>query len=194
VSVAVTARRTLARHPWLYWFGCLAAGVALALLVGGHVTRLDEARRSWAQTGRVLVATTDHRAGDLLQAKSVEMPLAVIPPDAIDTVGAASDDGTIVRQRVSTGEVVVSADLAVPGGPAALADPGTLVVGITDPMARGVRVGLEVRIVAEGIVLADDAHVVEVSDEVIFVAVGAEAAAMVAAAARDTSASLVFVP
>ncbi len=81
------------------------------------------------------------------------MPLAVVPPGAVESY----EPGTaIVRQRVTVGEVVVAADLAVPGGPAALADPGTLVVGITDPLARDVRIGLDVQIASEGVVLADE--------------------------------------
>ena len=95
---------------------------------------------------------------------------------------------------MSIGEVVVAADLAVADGPAALADPGTLAVGITDPLAHDVRIGLEVQVVSEGVVLADGARVVGVAEEVIFVAVQAQAAATVAAAAHDSAASIVFVP
>jgi hypothetical protein len=144
-----------------------------------------------------LVASADHRPGERLQAEAVEMPLAVVPRDAVDASDesdVAGASGSIVRQRLSIGEVVVAADLAVPDGPAALAAPGTLVVGITDPLARDVRIGLEVQVVAEGIVLADEARVVGLADEVVFVAVDARGAATVAAAAHDHSASFVFVP
>jgi len=194
MNLAVQARRLVARRPWIYWVACVIVAAAVAMLVAGHVARLDAARRSWADTGRVLVATGDHVPGDRLQAHTVDMPLAVLPPDAVDPTSQAIDDRAIVRQRVSIGEVVVAADLAVADGPAALADPGTLAVGITDPLARDVRIGLEVQVVSEGVVLADGARVVGVAEEVIFVAVQAQAAATVAAAAHDSAASIVFVP
>ena len=186
--------RWVACWPWLYWIACLAVAGAVATLVGGQVARLDEARRSWATTERVLVATADHRPGDLLRAEPVEIPLAVVPPDAVRSTDAATGSEPIVRQRVTVGEVVVGADLAAPGGPAALADRGTLVVGITDPLARDVRIGLDVQVDAEGIVLAEHARVVGLADEVVYVAVEAWAAATVAAAAHDSSASIVFIP
>ena len=194
MSVAVKARRLLARRPWVYWVACFAVAAAVATLVGGHVARLDEARRSWEATELVLVATTDHLPGDLLQADLVKIPLAVVPPDAVGSTGADAGSEPMVRQRLTIGEVVVAADLAAPGGPAALADPGMLVVGITDPLARGVRVGLDVQVVSEGVVLADGARVVGLADEVIYVAVEARAAATVATAAHDTAASIVFIP
>lgn len=192
MSVTVKARRALARRPWIYWTACLAVAAAVSAMVGGHVAGLDDARRRWATGEPVLVATIDHLPGDVLKAELVEMPLAVVPPDAVGSNAGSSE--AIVRQRVAIGEVVVAADLTALGGPASLADRGTLVVGITDPLARDVRIGLEVQIVAEGIVLADRARVVGLADEVVYVAVEARAAATVAAAAHDASVSIVFIP
>jgi hypothetical protein len=192
VSVTVKARRALARRPWIYWPACLAVAAAVATLVAGHVARLDDARRRWATSEPVLVATIDHLPGDELTAELVEMPLAVVPPDAVGSNAVSGE--AIVRQRVARGEVVVAADLTALRGPASLADRGTLVVGITDPLARDIRIGLDVQVVAEGIVLADRARVVGLVDEVVYVAVEARAAATVAAAAHDATAGIVFIP
>jgi hypothetical protein len=180
----------LARHPWIFWVVCLAFALAAAAIVTRYVSALDQAARDLGTTRTVIVATADQPPGEPLQSRRVDMPIAIVPPEAIESADADS----ILRQRVTAGEVVVSADLATPSGPAALADAGTVVVGVTDMLARNVRIGLEVQIAAEGIVLADRAEVVDLADDVIFVAVESGSAPMVALAAHDGSASLLFVP
>lgn len=190
MHIAVRLRRVVARHPWVYWLTCVVLALGVTALVNRQVEALDEQRMEWGTTRRVLVATSDHLPGDGLQTEVRAMPIALVPEAAVDE----ADGNTIVRQRVSTGEVVVAADLAAPSGPAALADAGTRVVGLSDPLARNVRVGLEVHVVAEGLVLTENARVVDLVDDVIFVAVDAEAAATVAAAAHGATASLVFIP
>lgn len=193
MHLAVTARRVLARHPWIFWVVCLSIAAAAATLVTGYVSALDQARRDLGATRTVLVAEADHLAGEGLRARSVEVPLTAVPTDAVDPDDPAVD-GAFVRQRVSIGEIVMAADLAAPTGPAALADAGTLVVGITDLLARNVRIGLDVQVAAEGVVLAERATVVDLADDVIFVAVDARDAPMVAAAARTSAASIIFAP
>lgn len=190
MHITVNVRRVLARHPWIYWMVCLAFALAAAAIVIRYVIALDAAARDLGTSRTVIIAAADQPPGETLQARRVEMPLGLVPTDAIESV----DRDTILRQRVSAGEVVVSSDLATPSGPAALADAGTLVVGVTDMLARNVRIGLEVQVAAEGIVLADRAKVVDLADDVIFVAVDAASAPTVALAARDGTASLLFIP
>jgi hypothetical protein len=190
MHITVKMRRVLARHPWIFWAFCLAFALAAAAIVSRYVTALDEAARDLGTTRTVFVATADQSPGERLHSRPVDMPLGLLPSDAVESADADS----ILRQRVTAGEVVVSADLATPSGPAALAEPGTLVIGVTDMLARNVRIGLEVQIAAEGIVLADRAEVVYLADDVIFVAVEAGSAPMVALAAHDGTASLLFVP
>jgi len=190
MHIAVRARLVVARHPWVYWAACVLIAALAAMLVGRYASALDEARRSWGTSRRVIVANADHLPGEPLDAESTTMPLAVLPSGAIQSF----EPGAIVRQRVTAGEIVVEADLAVPGGPAALADAGTLVIGIHDPLAAKVRIGLDVQIASDGVVLADEGRVVDLSDGVVFVAVDAPAAAMVAAAAHSGTATIVFVP
>ena len=188
--ITVTVRRVLARHPWIHLLICLALAIAAAAIVIRYVTALDEAARELGTTRTVIVAVSDQPPGVPLQSRRIDMPIGLVPSDAVESADADS----IVRQRVSAGEVIVSADLTTPNGPAALADAGTVVVGVTDMLARNVSIGLEVQVAAEGIVLADRAKVVDVADDVIFVAVEATSAPTVALAAHDGTASLLFVP
>ncbi len=119
-----------------------------------------------------------------------EVPVAVVPPDAL----TAPPDGAVARQRVTAGEILVGADVATAAGPAGLAAPGTVVVGIVDPLARNVAVGSTVQASADGVVVCDEATVVAISDDVIQLAVPERDAPMVAAAAHDGLASILIRP
>ena len=154
-------RRVLARHPWIFWVVCLAIAAAPATLVTSYVTRArpgatrsghdpNRARRHRrSPPGR---AAASARRGDADRAGAARCGRS----DG-QRATASSRDQTIVRQRVSIGEIVVRPTSPLRAGPAALADAGTLVVGITDLLARNVRIGLDVQVVAEGIVLAERA-------------------------------------
>lgn len=190
MHVAATARLFLARRPWLYWaiIALLAIGVALA--VRQQVAAIDTTRRSWGATATVLRADEAMGPGDPILASPVELPVAAIPDGALSTV----PDGASLRQRVGAGEVLVDLDVASAPGPASRTPPGTVVVAVTDPLAREVSIGTTVRIAADGIVLAAEATVVELVDEVIFVAVDPDAAPAVAAAAHSNLVSLLYLP
>jgi len=190
MQLAARARLFLARRPWVYWLAVAMLALGVAAGVQDRLRAVDEARDRWSTVRAVAVADHDHQPGDALATSSVVLPVAAIPPNALDQVTA----GDRARQRIGRGEIVVAVDVIPPAGPAAGADTGTLVVPIVDPLARGVRIGLPVQIVAEGLVLADNATVVEVIDEVVFVSVDPNDAHLVAAAARGDTASLVFVP
>ena len=85
-------------------------------------------------------------------------------------------------------------DVTAAPGPAARATPGTVVVALSDPLSRGVVIGLTVQVAADGLVIAETATVVDVADDVIFVAVDASAAPTVAVAAQQGIASLLYLP
>ena len=93
-------------------------------------------------------------AGQPVRATAAEVPTALVPPGAV----TEPPGDAVARQRVTAGEIVVAADLAAAPGPAALADPDTVVVGLTDPLARNVAIGLHVQVAAEGVVLAETAR------------------------------------
>jgi hypothetical protein len=190
MHIVVRARRLLARHPSIYWVTCTALAGASALMVHAQLAALDEARHTWGATRNVLVATADHEPGDALHARATALPSAMVPQSAISEAATTAT----ARQRIAAGEVIVADDIARGGGPAGRADPGERVVGLTDALARNIVVGADVEIIADGVILANRARVVDVVDDVIFVATAPTDAPAVAAAAHDGSAALIFVP
>ena len=190
MHVVARARLVLARRPWVYWTVIAALASTLAVVVDAQLTSLDEARHDWGATRRVLVAERRLAPGDTLAARLVDLPLAAIPPDALDEL----PDGARLRQRVGDGEVMTELDVTALPGPAGRATAGTVVVALSDPLSRGVTIGLNVQVAADGLVLAESATVVEVIDDVIFVAVDAPTAPTVAAAAQQGIASLLYLP
>jgi hypothetical protein len=190
MHVVARARLVLARRPWVYWTVVAALASTLALAVDARLRSLDEARNDWGATRSVLVAERRLVPGDTVAARLVDLPLAAIPPDALD----ALPDGARLHQRVGDGEVVTELDITALPGPAGRATPGTVVVAMSDPLGRGVTIGLNVQVAADGLVLAESATVVEVVDDVIFVAVDASVAPTVAAAAQQGVASLLYLP
>ena len=184
------ARHFLARNPWVYWATVISFAAVVAFVIHQQLSLLEEARQEWGDTRTVLVADVDLDPGNPIRASNIELPVAALPDSALDEIPAGSE----LRQRVAAGEVLVASDLTRVPGPAARADPGTVVVGLTDSLSRGVLVGLPVQVAAEGIVLAATANVVEIIDDVIFVAVPEREAPAVAAAAHSGLATLLYVP
>ncbi len=190
MHVVARGRHFLARNPWVYWAAVLSLTALVALTIHRQVSLLEETRDRWRTTRTVLVADTALRPGDQIAVSTKKLPLAAVPDSAIEEVPGGSQ----LRQRVAAGEIIVETDLTNELGPAARAELGTVVVGLTDPLSRQVVVGLVVQIVAEGIVLAAEATVVETIDEVIFVAVPEREAPAIAAAAHSGLASLLYLP
>ncbi len=190
MHVAARARLVLARRPWIYWAGVATFAALAALAVHDEMASIAAERNSWGATRSVLVARHRLEPGDPIAADVVAMPVAVLP------VGALSDDpgGARARQRVAAGEVLTELDVTSASGPAALAEPGTVVVALADPLARNVVPGLRVHVAADGLVVAESAEVTDVADDVIFVAVSERDAPGVAAAAQQGIASLLYVP
>jgi hypothetical protein len=190
MHVAARARLVLARRPWLYWAVVATVAAGAGLIVHAEMTSVAAARDRWGSTRLVLVAGRQLEPGDPVEAELTAVPLALIPD------GALSDrsGGALVRQRIADGEVLTELDVTSRNGPAALAEPGTAVVALSDPLARGVTVGLDVQVTADGLVVAEVARVTGVVDDVIFVAVSVAEAPTVAAAAQQGIASLLYLP
>lgn len=187
---AVRVRIFLARHPLWYWLAVAALAIAVAALAHDRAARVDRARHEWGSARRVIVADGDHEPGDALRISAVELPIAAVPPSALEALPADAR----LRQRVAAGEIIVATDIAGTDGPASRATPGTVVVGIVDPTVLPDEIGVAVRIVADGVVLADRGSIVEVRGEVAFVAVAADRAAAVAAAAQQRLAAILYLP
>lgn len=190
MHVAARARLVLARRPWIYWL-CVAALAALvAVSVNDRLAAIERERDGWGTTRIVLVADGFHDAGDTVVARRVELPVAALPDAALSDLTPEAR----MRQRAADGEVLTSFDVISRPGPAAGADTGDVVVTVSDPLARSVVVGMNVQVVADGLVLADSGRVVDVVDEVVFVAVDELDGPIVAAAAHQGIASLLYLP
>ena len=186
----VRVRVFLARHPWWYWLAVAALAVTVAMIARDRLAAVEQSRVAWGTSRTVVVADVDHEPGDELRISRVELPAAAIPPSALGDLPPAAR----LRQRLASGEIVVATDIAAADGPAARASPGTVVVGVIDPTAPVDEIGVAVRIAAEGVVLAERGTIVELSGDVVYVAVDADRAAAVAAAAQLRLASILFLP
>ena len=103
MHVAAHARLVLARHPWLYWTAVAALAALLAAIVHAQTAQLDDARRAWGRTLPVLVATGPLKPGDTIEAHTVDVPVALVPTDALQ----ALPDGARLRQRVAGGDSLI---------------------------------------------------------------------------------------
>jgi len=187
---AARGRVFLARHRWTYWLVLAATAVGLGLVVNGRLVALDAARDRWVDVRTVHVARHDHRPDESLVVDAVELPVAAIPPSAL----SEPPDARVARRHIGAGEILVERDVMAIGGPAVRAEPGTVVVGVPDGPSTSATVGVRVRVASDGLVLAADGVVVDVSDDIVYVAVDDDVGAMVAHAARLGTASLMFVP
>ncbi len=190
MHIVVRTRRALAAHPWIHWAVCVGLAIAAAVATHGYIARLDAERRAWGTTRTVWVTVGDVAAGQPVRATAADVPAALVPPGAV----TEPPGDAVARQRVTAGEIVVDADVAAAAGPAGLAEPGTVIVGIVDPLARNVAVGSTVQATADGVIVCDEATVVAISDDVIQLAVPERDAPIVAAAAHDGLASILIVP
>jgi hypothetical protein len=190
MHVAARARLVLARRPWIYWVVVATLAIVAAVAVRGEMASIAAQRDAWGATRSVLVARHQLEPGDPIVADFATLPLAALPDDAL----IDEPNGGVVRQRVAAGEVLTQLDVSSRDGPAAFAEPGSVVVAMSDPLARNVVVGLDVQVTADGLVVANAARVTGVVDDVIFVAVSEREAPTVAAAAQQGIASLLYLP
>jgi len=174
-------RHALARRPWLYWaaVAVLAAGIALA--AASAVASVDDARRAWGASRTVVVATADLAPGDPLTGSTEQRPhpRPLVPARALGDVPSDA----VARQRVAAGEVLVDVDVAPAHVPVGLIPPGWRGVPVAEPVPSGAVVGDHVAAASGGTVLAADGLVVSRGDATLVVAVPADEAPLVAAAA-----------
>jgi hypothetical protein len=181
-------RLFLARRPWIRWITIGSIAAIAGISVHAQLESVDAARAQWVDRVRVPVATSHTLPGEVLEWAWREVPAVAVPDD----VATGLPRGAVVRHPVGRGEIVVRADLATGAGPAAGADRGDIVVPISDPLIANPSIGLDVAVYSDGLVLAADGRIVHVETDVVFVAVRATNAPMVAAAAQERRASLAF--
>lgn len=190
-AAAVRLRRILVRRPWIHWaiVGFAAMGAAATAL--DHAEDVDAARRAWGDTATVFTASRPLEPGDEVAFSTVEIPVALTG----DHVASADSlEGAIARQHIAAGEVISTLDVAPRPGPTALIPDGWLGVPLIESPPSGADVGDSVVIVSDGIVIGDDALVVRHLDGVTTVAVPAEIAPLLPAAAEGGSLTLLVVP
>jgi hypothetical protein len=182
MHVIARARRTIARHPFLYW--SVVAGLALALsaLVVGAVRDIDAQRRSWGTTREVWVTGADLHAGDRVVAAPRELPTAMIPAAAV----ADDPSGRVARQSTTAGEVITTADVTG-DGVAALLPADSVALAIANTAGATLRIGDSVVVFESGRRLAAGL-VVATTEEAVMVAVDESVAPAVSQAALDGTA------
>ena len=155
-----------------------------------QLAAVEAERAAWGSTVQVIIAVRDLAPGEAIAVDTMSVPAAVAPAAALTNL----PDDAQLRQRVTTGEILTTADITATPGPAASVAAGMAVVALIDPLARSVAVGLDVDVTSEGVTLTDGATIVSVVDDVVYVAMIERDAPMVAAAAQSGLASLVFLP
>ncbi|MAT04353.1 MAG: hypothetical protein CL424_04835 [Acidimicrobiaceae bacterium] len=182
-------RRVLAPRPWIRWLVLVALAIGFVAAVADHRRGVGEAREAWGDTTEVWVAARTIEPGTPIVASRVRLPVAALPAQPVDD----DPSGTTARQAIGRGEVVTSLDVAADGAPGDLIPSGWLAVPIAEATVSLARIGERVVVTTDGVVIADEALVVDDLDGVPLVAVPAEAAPLVALA-NDTGVTLLRMP
>lgn len=188
-TIVVSTRRLLARRPWIQWVVIVAIATAIAASVDAQLGRVDAERRSWGSTTTVLVATGPIEVGGPLRVARRQVPEALAPQGAIGDA-----EGALARQRIGTGEIVTEVDVVADGGPQAMTPAGWLAVPVVESPPSGAAEGDRVQVVSGGFVVSADAVVVGGFDEVTVLAVPADEAPLLPAAADAGSLTLLLKP
>jgi hypothetical protein len=181
MSLPARLRLVLARSPWLYWTIVATLAAFAGLLVMRTADSVAAARDRWGESRRVLVATHDLAPGDPLApaAQVRAVPAPMIPAGALTDLAP----GSVARQHVAAGEVIVAHDESPTATPQSLIPDGWLAAAIAEAIPSGARVGDRVTVATGGVVIAGDGVVVGVVGEALLVAIPADTAAQVANAA-----------
>jgi hypothetical protein len=188
--VSVMVRRVLVQHPWIYWLVVVLIAIGAFASMLDRSGAVDDARSSWGDTAIVLIAAADHHPGDAINAAPREVPLAMVPESAVST----SRKALVARQNVAIGEIVTNGDVVAQNGPQAFAPDGWLIVPIVESPYSGAQLGDRVQVVSDGFVVSVDAQIVGSHDDVTLVAVPADEAPFLPAAAAAGGLTLLLVP
>lgn len=191
MPVLPAVRRLVARRPWIQWVAITAIGVAVAASVADALAAVDAERTAWGTSVTVWVAAADTSIGEPIEAEAVEVPEAVRPPGAIELDEVA---GSLARQEIGRGEMIVALDLWAPDDELALAPPGWLVAPVEESPPSGAGFGDRVQVASDGFVVAADAVVVGFVDGVTLVAVPADLAPLLPMASTTSSVTLLRAP
>ncbi len=182
-------RRHLAVRPWVRWIVLSASAALFLAAVADHRRQLSAERDAWGDTQTVWVTDAPTEPGRPIAASPVERPTAVLPDDPV----ADDPSGSLARQAIEAGEIVVGLDVASRGAPADLIPDGWLAVPIVEAASSWAAVGEHVVVTTDGVVVTDEAKVVAEFDGAPLVAVPADVAAVVALA-NDSGVTLLRRP
>lgn len=185
-------RRVLTRRPWVYWVVVTALAAALAAATQANLTEVRRARDSWGDSTTVWVATSDVARGQPVAGRVVlrQFATAMVPANAV----FAAEIPGVARQQISAGEVVTTFDVTADDDQLALVPVGWLAVVVIESPRSGAAVGSQVRLAADGVVIADEALVIGDVDGATLVAVPEAVAPLVPVAAASGTLSLLRVP
>lgn len=187
-SLPARVRRFTARHRWTGVVTPLVIGIGTFSAVDRLDDAADDARAGWGEAAPVWIAAAPAGPGEPVVAERRDVPAWLVPDGAADPHRDLSI--ATARRSVAAGAIITAADIDDRPAPLALVPPGWLVVAIVESPAVGAAVGERVQVVADGIVLAEDATVVEAVDGRTLVAMPAEAAPMTAFAVSQGGVSL----
>jgi hypothetical protein len=194
------ARNFLVRHRSIYWVlvGSIAAGAGG--LVASEVAAAREARAAWTDTRPVVISCRAIAAGSMISEADIttaQLPVGAVPTVAITTLAV----GTQARDDIAAGEVLLSTHLgAVPAGELRPATRGVAIPRVAGSLP--LMVGTVVDLIAvddplavtggPGGLIAANATVIVVTDEVAVVAVSESAAPAVAGAAATGRITMIW--
>lgn len=171
-------RRMLAPRPWVRWVVLALTALLFLTAVVDHRRRLSTATAEWGDARTVWVADRAIAAGAPIAASPTEHPTAMLPAEPVEH----DPTGSVARQAIGAGEVVVGIDVAANGAPADLIPSGWLAVPIVEAAPSAASIGEQVVVTADGVVVAESGLVVADLDGTPLVAVPADAAPLVALA------------
>lgn len=188
MAISTRGRIFLARHRWVYWALVITLATTAAALVQQRVAEMDRARARWTSTRPVWVAAVDLDADDDLDVRRTILPEVAVPPSAVTEIPR----GAVLRHGVAAGEIIVAGDLV--DAPVQRADTTAVVARLPRPMGPDLDVGGAVRVVADGIVVAARGRVVDVSEDVVLIAVDEVDGPIVAHAVTTGGVALLELP
>lgn len=183
-------RSFVARHRAVYWSFVVCLMLVVGVTVSTQSRGVVRAREAWGRSIDVWVSRTDTLPGQAINTQRMAMPAAMVPGSAVT---AAPPAGSVARQHVADGEIVVSTDIGT-GRLPLLPDGWRAVAIAADDTTIALAVGDHVDIVAGGSVVSADGVVVEVQPGAATIGVIEASAPVVAAAALDRTAVVVIRP
>ncbi|MEQ8436360.1 MAG: hypothetical protein RIB65_02640 [Ilumatobacter fluminis] len=182
-------RRVLAPRPWVRWTVMVVCSALFLTAVADHRRQVTSARDGWGERRTVWVTDRSVAAGEPITATPTDHPTVVLPDDPV----GHDPTGTMARQAIGAGEVVVNVDVAPNGAPADLIPAGWLAVPIVEAAPSSAAIGERVVVTTDGVVVADDGLVVADLGGAPMVAVPAEVAPIVALA-NESGVTLLRMP